>query len=73
MQPEIYVYISGGNLQGISATENIHAHLFDQDNLDAEDTDTVTIHNGEDEYKTPEQWDAMIAEKTKAGEIIGIY
>lgn len=59
---EIYAYISGGVLQGISATCKMGVNLFDHDNYDAGDTDT-----------TPEEWEADIERMTADNEITGVY
>jgi len=65
--PAIYIYVEGGNIQGISATEPMEVNIYDKDNLE----------NDEDRYieeaGTPEAWDEMINKKTEAGEIMGIF
>lgn len=61
--PSVYVYVEGGNISGASATERITFNLFDEDNFKA----------GEDQYGTPEEWSAMIKERTEKGELVDIY
>lgn len=73
-RPEVYAYIEGGNLQGVSATEPVSFELFDQDNLDAaqyessEEEDSFVERHG-----TAEGWDEMIKTKTNAGELTAVY
>lgn len=66
-KPEIYLYITGGNLQGISATENMTTEIYDNDNFDASDEEQQA------EMGTPEEWDEQIKNLTDKNEIIGIY
>lgn len=63
--PELYVYIEGDNIQGISATEDVNVSVFDEGAYET----AVTFNSVE---MTPEQWDAMIEENTKAGHIKAI-
>lgn len=68
--PEIYVFVEGGNIQGMSATEPMEVNVFDKDNLDgADDREEEFI----DTYGTPDEWDDMIKLKTEANVLVGIY
>lgn len=63
-RPEIYIYIEGGNIQGISATESIGVNIFDHDNYNADPK----------EYDTdPETWDNDITSMTETKEIKSVF
>ena len=64
--PSIYMYVEGGQIQGISGTENIIVLKFDQEDFDAS---TGPYMDG----MTPESWDEMINEKTANKDIKAIY
>lgn len=66
-QPAIYIYVSGGNTQGASATEDIIFNLYDADNYEQSDADQ------QEDMGSPEEWDENIKELTAKNEIIGIY
>lgn len=67
--PEIYLYIEGGNLQGISGTEGIAVEKFDKD-----DYDQSWQEDGTNNYDyTPEQWDEMITKLEAEKKIKGIH
>jgi hypothetical protein len=70
-QPVLYMYIEGGQIQGMSATENIFIIKFDhQDYLASKEP---WAENEYMEGMTPESWDTLINQKTTNGEIKAIY
>lgn len=66
-EPSIYIYVEGGNIQGISGSETIDVNIYDKDNEEADDKE-YHAENG-----TPEEWDAKIKELEKSEVIKGIY
>jgi hypothetical protein len=62
--PSIYIYIEGGLIQGVSATEDISINKFDKDDWDLDE---------ESQEMTPDQWEEMIQEKENNLEIKGVY
>lgn len=65
-QPAIYMYVEEGQVQGMSATENVIVFKFDEQDYNA--TEGLYMDG-----LTPETWDQMIKEKTKSGEIKPIF
>lgn len=65
--PSIYIFVDGGNIQGISGSESMSVNIYDMDNRYA-DPDRYDKENG-----TPEEWEKMINDKTEAKEIKPIY
>lgn len=59
MDPAIYTYVEGGNIQGHSVNCRMSINVFDEDHFRA----------GAEDIGTPEEWDAMIKKKTADGEI----
>lgn len=70
-QPEIYIMVEGGIIQGASATESMSVNIYDIDNMNAGDSDDEKefLEN----FGTPEEWDAMIKEKTENGTLTSVY
>lgn len=66
-QPKIYLYIEGGNLQGVSATETMHTEIYDKDNFEQSGEEEAA------EMGTPDEWEAQIKALTDSQEITGIY
>lgn len=65
-RPAIYVYVEGGNVQGMSGTELIDVNLYDKDNADVDQE--YIDNNG-----TSNQWNEKIDTMTQFGEITDIY
>jgi hypothetical protein len=64
--PRVYMYTEGGQIQGMSATENVVMLKFDDDDYKAS---TEPYLDG----MTPETWDTMITGRTLSGEIKPVY
>lgn len=64
--PVIYMYVDGGQIQGMSATENIAILKFDQQDYDAS---TEPYMDG----LTPASWQELINEKTNNRQVKSIY
>lgn len=62
--PTLYIFIEGGYVHGISATEMMNVNVFDMDNYKS---------CPENSEYTPEEWQQLIKEKTKSGEILPIF
>lgn len=63
----IYIYVSGGLVQGASATCKMSFDVFDNDNYEQADTEE------QESMGTPDEWNEDIKERTAKNEIIGIF
>lgn len=66
-KPSVWAYISGGVLQGASASESMEFNLFDQDNYEE------MSEEDQEAEGTPQQWDDRIKADTAANKIVGIF
>jgi hypothetical protein len=67
LTPEVFIFVQGGNIQGISANTDVSINIYDMDNHYADP------ERYEDENGTPEEWEKMIETKTNNNEIKGVY
>lgn len=67
--PSIYIFVEGGNIQGISNNQPMSINIFDKDNYEAALSDKDA---GPYPY-TLGEWDEMISKRTKAGELRPAY
>jgi len=66
-KPEVLIYVRGGTVQTVHASETMTLTIYDQDNLD--ESDDIEAEIFEQEYGTPEQWEEVIKVKEKHNEI----
>jgi hypothetical protein len=69
--PEIYIYVEGGNIQGISANQDVAVNIFDKDNLyGVSEEEEQSFY---ETFGTPEEWDEKIKSLTESKDIKGVY
>jgi hypothetical protein len=69
---EVLVYVSGGQIQGASATLPLSFKVFDKDNFDGCETAEQKKEFIET-FGTPDEWDSMIKDRTEKKELISVF
>jgi lipoate-protein ligase A len=70
--PNVYVYVEGGLVQGASADCNMFFNLFDDDN--EKETDPEKLEPGEESYQEKkDMWEWMIESGHKDGSLKAIF